>query len=324
LWRVTAIDAPGEIAEEMVRLADEGGIGPGPAGIAHLTRAVVAIQRADRSTFEADLARSRVLAEQSRLPGLLSQVGWAEAVWLLASGRYDEAGERARETYRLYRRTRGWEADDILAAFEVTIAHDRGETTVRNDDHVAALLSGRFSPAARELLAWMHAERGDLDRARELVGPAGSVPDAPPDWLWFGRTTAAAHVRAALGDRTACAVLREQLAPFAGRLDLAAGPFLGGTDLALAALADALDDRDAALRHAAAAVTLLEHIGTRPALARALTLRGRLLLGSADDDAGAAATAVLDRARAVAEELGLVPVLAALDGIQARSKVTHA
>jgi hypothetical protein len=251
-------------------------------------------------------------------------VAWAEVGWLVACGRYDDAIALAEETDRLYRRTRGWQADDILGAFVLSIGHDRGTVA----DPVAdaeAILRGRFGAATRELVAWMLIEDGRPEQARQLVGPAGAVPDPPPDWLWLETMTAAAHVRAGLGDGDSAAALFERLRDHAGRVDISAGPFLGGIDLALALLAETLGDAVTARHHAATAVELLERLDTPPALARALLVQARLLASSGDDDQHDAALAALDRARSVAESVGLTPVLAQVDrmqaGMQAGSKV---
>ena len=304
-----------QLADEMDYLAGHGGVGPDLATLAHMARAAVAGERADRPGVEVALTRARRLADHSRLPGLLSQVGWAEASWLLTLGRYDDAGESAVEAHRLSRRARGQEADDVLAVFDLTIAHERGRLADVVDGHMP-VLDGRLGLAARELLASMLVETGALDRARALVGPVGSVPDQPHDWLWFEVTIAAALARTELADRAASAVLYERLSPCAGRLALFVGPFLGGTDLALARLAALLDRRAAALHHVAAAVERLDRLDARPALARALLTQGELL---APTDP-AASHATLARARAVADEVGVVPVADALDRLQARLK----
>ncbi|HEX5947163.1 MAG TPA: hypothetical protein VFY82_12830, partial [Acidimicrobiales bacterium] len=213
-----------------------------------------------------------------------------------------------------------WQADDIYTAYELSIGHDRGTLT----DPLAAagdLLDGDLAVGVREVVGWMLVENGDLTRARQVVGPTGSAPDLPADWLWAESVTAAAHVRAALGDLPACAALRQRLAPMAGRLDVTAGPFLGGIDLALARLADALGDGPAARRHAADAVAMLEGFGAGPALARALLCQGQLLAASDDVRDRAAADTVLLRAGRIADEVGLAPVRTALDRMQAASKV---
>ena len=323
LWRDTLAPELEEVAGEMLAVASGGQVGAGLAAVAHLSAAVVAFSHADRPRFELHLAEARTHADVSQRPGLLSQVAWVEASWLLARGRYDEAGTLALETDRLYRRTRRWQADDILGAFEVVIAHDRG-TLADPEAEASALLQGQFGAAARELIGWMLVEDGRPDRARALVGPEGTVPDPPADWLWFETTTAAAHARAGLGDVAACAVLHERLRPFAGRADLSAGPFLGGIDLALAVTADVSGDPASARGHAAAAVALLDRLGTPPALARALLVQGRLLATSADDADRSAAGDVLDRARRVATGVGLAPVLAAVEAMQAGSKLAVA
>ncbi|MBN2621707.1 MAG: hypothetical protein JXA83_00005, partial [Acidimicrobiales bacterium] len=319
IWRGSQHPEQAAVADEMRALAAAGRLTPGLTAVAHLVHALTALMRGDAVSFERDLDAARAAADRSRLPGLVSQVGWADAGWSLARGRYDDAERHADDAHALYRRTRGWEADDILAAFHLAIAHDRGELH-RAHEAIAPLLAGRFGAAAREMIGWMHVDAGDLDAARALAGPAGAVPDLPQDWLWMEATTAAAHVRAALGDTAAAAALYRTLAPEAGRMDVTAGVFLGGVDLALAVLAEALGDAGAARRHADDAVARLEALGTRPALARALVVRGRLLTaGDADDRAAGGAD--LDRAAAVAHDVGVVPVLRAVDRVQATSKV---
>ena len=320
LWRDALVPELDDIGAELTAVVASGGVTPGLAAVAHLVAAVLALSHTNRAAFEAHLAAARVEADRSHLPGLLSQVGWAEVAWLAARGHYDEALALARRTDRIYRRARGWQADDILGAFELSIAVDRGTLS----DHLSearALVDGGFGPAAREVVAWMLAEDGRADDARALVGPAGTVPDPERDWLWLETTTAAAHVRASLGDEVACAVLFDRLLPFAGRADVTAGPFLGGIDLALARLAGVAGDDATARRHADAAVAMLESLATPPALARALLVQGSLLAAADDPDLRAQATTVLDRAHRVAASVGLAPVLAALDRMQAGSKV---
>lgn len=319
LWRDTLVPEQDDVAAEIVAVADSADVHAGLVAVAHMIGAVVAFSHTDRAAYEQHMAAARTHADRSQMPGVISQVAWAEVAWLLARGSYDDAGALARETDRLYRRTRRWQAEDILSAFELSIAHDTG----RLADPVAeaaSLIEGRFGTAARELIGWMLAEDGRLDEARALVGPEGAVPDPPADWLWFEVTTAAAHVRAALGDAPASAVLDERLRPFSGRAEVTAGPFLGGIDLALARTSDALGDPEGARRHAAAAVAVLERLRTPPALARALLVQGRLLAASDDHAERRAAGAVFDRARAVAASVGLAPIVGAIDGMQAGSK----
>ena len=139
LWRDDLAAEHDDIAAELVAVLGSGGVTPGLAAVAHLVVAVLALSHGDGRAFETHLAAARVEADRSHLPGLLSQVGWAEVAWLAARGRYDEALSLARDTDRVYRRARGWQADDILGAFELSIAVDRGEL----GDHLAR------SPCAR-------------------------------------------------------------------------------------------------------------------------------------------------------------------------------
>ena len=66
---------------------------------------------------------------------------------------------------------------------------------------------------------------------------------------------------------------------------------------------------------------MLEALDTPPALARALLVQGSLLAAADDPADRERAPVVLDRAHRIAESIGLVPVLAALDRMQAASKV---
>jgi DNA-binding SARP family transcriptional activator len=322
LWRGVMGPEQREVMTEMVALA-AGHLDPGLAVVAHRNAAALAFSHADRAGFEQHLAAARALADRSQMPALLSQIAWAEVGWLLACGHYDDAAARAREADRLYRRGRGWQADDILDTFVLFIEHDQG-TIADPLSSGRALLHGRFGAATREFVAWMLVEDGRPEDARRLVGPAGTVPDPPADWLWLDTITTAAHVRAGLGDRAASAALFERLRDHAGHVELTAGPFLGGMDLVLAALAEAQGDALTARHHAAAAIEVLERLDTPPALARALLVQGRLLANSGDDAQHDAGVAALDRARAVAERVGVVPVLAQLDRMQAGVKAARA
>ncbi len=86
LWRDSLVDEQDDIGAELVATLEAGGVTPGFAAVAHLVVAVLALSRADRRSFEVHLSAARADADRSRLPGLLSQVGWAEVAWLAARG----------------------------------------------------------------------------------------------------------------------------------------------------------------------------------------------------------------------------------------------
>ncbi|HEX5945828.1 MAG TPA: BTAD domain-containing putative transcriptional regulator, partial [Acidimicrobiales bacterium] len=103
LWRGSLHPEQDAIAAELVELARARRLQVGLAAVAHLTGAILAFSHADRTAYETHLAEARAHADESNMPALLSQVGWAEASWLVALGRYDEAAALARETDRIYR-----------------------------------------------------------------------------------------------------------------------------------------------------------------------------------------------------------------------------
>lgn len=108
--------------------------------------------------------------------------------------------------------------------------------------------------------------------------------------------------------------LYERLLPHRGTLATCGpgGPVFGAVDQALARLALVIGDVTAARRHNAAAVELLDRIGARPWLARALLTEHTLLAESDDPADRAEAASVFDRCHRLAADLGLVPVLSAL------------
>ena len=166
----------------------------------------------------------------------------------------------------------------------------------------------------------MLAEDGRADDARALVGPAGTVPDPEHDWLWLETTTAAAHVRAYLGDEAACAVLFERLLPFAGRADVTAGPFLGGIDLALARLAGVVGDDATARRYAGAAVAMLESLATPRRSPGRCSSRARCWRRRTIPISERRQRRCSTGRTGCPVSVGLTPVLAALDRMQAGSR----
>lgn len=302
-----------DAVDELVSLAIEPGLPADLACIGYYGRAAMAFEEGNLTTLEADMDRARELANRAGSPGLRAQIGWFEVSMKLACGHYEEARSMAHDAYTLHRRARRLDAEAVLAAYLALADHDQG--TVADLPEELHTVQAQFAAAALEIQTLMLTENGELDEARMLAGPPGTVPDMPDDWTTLALTAAAANSRAALGDADACRILHQRLAPHAGTMAVAApgGPAIGAVDLALARLASVLGDDAMARRHINAAIDLLDRIGARPWLARALLTQHDLLARSDDPADKSAASRALERCRALATELGLAPVLASLE-----------
>ena len=145
--------------------------------------------------------------------------------------------------------------------------------------------------------AQLACELGDRDAAGSALAEAVArgLLQAPRSLGWTTTISGAADVCAALEDRALAASLYELLAPCADVMAMQSGP-LGR---AAGRLALTLGRRDEAEAHLRAAVTLCERMDARAFLAIARYDLGRLLLPSPEG------TALVEQARAMAEELGM-------------------
>ena len=136
----------------------------------------------------------------------------------------------------------------------------------------AGLAASPASWAWATWLAWMDAALGDLDAARariDALAPGGFAAVAL-DANWHAVLDLCDAV-ALVGDRERAAVLRDMLAPHAGRVGAVARAALcyGPVDLYLARLALVCGDPAAAEAHAARALAWCERAGAAPGIARA-------------------------------------------------------
>jgi DNA-binding SARP family transcriptional activator len=294
--------------QEALALADAGGLPDELAVVAHFRDAAVRFEDADVDGCEAALERCRPFVEGARGFGFRSQLGWYRALIEVVRGRYEEARLESERAYELHRHGRNRDSDLIRAAVELAIRHDLG-----TDGPPFGLLAGfaagtGFEPTLREYLSAIALEADAHADVAALLPPPGHVPPARRnDHAMLLTHTAAAHVRADLGDADAAAVLVERLAPFAGRLTSvgAAPPTFGLVDLALARVLSVIGRRDEARAAFAAAVTGHERAGAPAWLARSLLYQGGFLVEAGEVDAGGAALA---RASAIAERYRLVHV----------------
>jgi hypothetical protein len=167
--------------------------------------------------------------------------------------------------------------------------------------------------ALRELVAHSHLSFAHAPALVQVEAAAGALGQARgrlddlvevglerqrPDMVWVWALTQLAEATRVLGaDRHATRVY-QALAPYAGRVAVAAGAVAcsGATDFHLGRLAALTGDAATAERHYRAALRLHRALGARPMLARTLAELGELT-----------------EARAIAEECRMTRLLVALD-----------
>ncbi len=235
--------------DELLETADT--VGDAPALTTGLTgRASDLVELGRLPEARADLARAEKLARQHRLPQDIVIVGWSLATLHQMDG--DVVTAEA-----VIARTEALDATLSMAGQGIPLFKRA----------VLRLLEGRLPELEPELRAAphvslfrdMHAlslvEAGREDEARRLLGPWAEQPPVPRDYLWVLFTAARARLWARLRDPDAVAALRAALAPYADRLAVGsvAVAFLGSVELALAELAAAAGETEAASEHLARA-----------------------------------------------------------------------
>ena len=233
----------------------------------------------DGAAIRADLDAYAALAAETRL---LTYAWWVptwRATLACLDGRLDEGMELSHRARLQGRRAGDPNADVITAQQELlrtTISERFSELDplALGPDHVATRRSRR-GPAARAYrltFAWLHAERGELDRARHTLDAAlnGGLDTIPRDANWLSSMTSTAQACALLGDTELARGLQDQLSPFADRIAVSArGAFHGGSiSYLLAMLAATVGETGAADRHFADAIRCDERL-RRPGLGRA-------------------------------------------------------
>ena len=203
-------------AEELVALAEAAG-DPVARAKALTFRGRDRIESGEVRAGRSDHARALELAEAHAVVPALVALGWADAVMLLAAGRFDDA-ERAVE------RAGTWHAGTTIpgtAIIPVGVAATR-ELVRGTPEGSEQLLADTVASVPLALLLDWHAlavlRAGRRDEARHMA--ERHTADPPPDYLWLTHMTIRAHLWAELG-LPDVARLRAQLTPFAGRVAIA-------------------------------------------------------------------------------------------------------
>ncbi|MGB0097737.1 MAG: hypothetical protein WBP81_35020 [Solirubrobacteraceae bacterium] len=167
-------------------------------------------------------------------------------------------------------------------------------------------MSGPAWRAYRFTFAWWHAERGELDQAREDYETAvgDGLSTLPRDVNWLAALSSAVEAAVLLGDRERSAELYRLLEPYTTRMVVTArGASHAGSAAYFAARAASLsDDPENADHLFAQAIRADQHLGAPALVVRDLHRQGELLLSVRQRGR---ATKALSAAAELAGSLGL-------------------
>ena len=291
-----------EIADEALALIGEGGLDAQLRAVAELQRICARYQLG--SYDPAELEHVTALVRSKGSPIQVLEIEAFAAARLACEGRYAEAEQVAADAEDLFRRTARRSDAAVLFGSKLMSFLDRGMLDAIVD-MTTAVTDSNFGQSSAEMMGFVLLDVGMPAEARAAVGPVGTLPDLPYDWMWLSTTCNAAMVRAALDDVEACAVLYDRLIPYSGQVWIIGSvPVCGCVDLALGRLATTLGRRDDALRHLETAIAVDSSMGARAWLARSLEAKADLTGDPADHRA----------ALALAATIGCQPVLRRLQG----------
>lgn len=173
-----------------------------------------------------------------------------------------------------------------------------------------------LTPAVRCALAALHAEKGERDRARELLQSFSKArfERLPRNLVWLASNLFLAEACAILDDQESASVLYELLKPFA-EYNAVMVPLLsfGCASHQLGLLATILRRWSEAEQHFQAALVQQSWMGTRQMQARSQFAYAQMLEQRAAPGDAEQAVALRASARELAEDLGLAPLLKRLD-----------
>jgi tetratricopeptide (TPR) repeat protein len=246
------------------------------------------------------------------------------AMRLLFAGDYDEGEAEARTAARVGERVQDTNTGN--ATLLQALMYRRARGNLERLEGPVRYYAERFGtiPGWRCVLAWLLAETGRPDEARELLDSfaADGFRSLPLDAIWLGAVAYLAETAAVLGDGTHAAALHELLEPYADR-NVAIGwatTCAGSASRHLGLLADLLGRRDEAILRLETALAMNERMRARPWVVHAQVDLARVLAQAPADRERAAS--LFDAALLEARQLGMPRLLSEIERLRAGAAVS--
>lgn len=283
------------------------------------TRASSRFEAGDLDGVEQDMRTCEELAQRRNLPAWSAGVALAKTAMALFRGDFAEAERLSPKVIEGV--SEGPNFPLAYAVQQFYLQRERGHLTELEGLVRTAAASAPDLPAQRVCLAILEMELGRTDAARAQLEAlaADGFTVLPKDWLWHGSMLELAWVCAGLGDQAIARCLYDLLSPYADRLGLLGFAIvaLGSTHHHLGLLARTFGDFETAISHFRRARTANESAAARPARARTECELARTLLIRGDGEDAAEAFELLKGAAETGRELGMAPLVSAVDNLLA-------
>jgi class 3 adenylate cyclase/tetratricopeptide (TPR) repeat protein len=263
---------------------------------------------------QADLALARdlfhelqAIAAETNLPAEATHAKVVETLMLTIACDLERADEAAAEALRLGTEIGVAESVGLYGGQLFELRRQQGRLDEIAEFFVGAVAENPQIQVLALAVATLHLETGDLASARALVVPMfdGDTVSFPRDQTWLLAMVHCAEIVARLGDADYSAMVRRELAPYAGEVASPGGVIEGAVDRCLGLLAMVFGEYDEAEANFESALQLHERLEapfwtaiTQLDLADALRARG----GVGDTSR---ADALVEAALETAHEYGL-------------------
>jgi DNA-binding SARP family transcriptional activator len=290
----------------------------------HRWRMIDLLELGDMDAVDIEIdAYMKIAARRRRLSDDL-YVHIYRAMRLLFSGDYDEADSEGNLAARVGERVQDTNTGN--ATLLQALMYRRARGNLERLEGPVRYYAERFGtiPGWRCVLAWLLAETGRAEEARELLDgfAADEFRGLPLDGIWLGAVAYLAETAAVLGDATHAAALHDLLEPYADR-NVAIGwasTCAGSASRHLGLLADLLGNRDEAIRRLETALAMNERMRARPWAVHTQIELARVLAQAPADRERAAS--LFDAALLEARRLGMPRLLAQAERLRTEAAVT--
>jgi tetratricopeptide (TPR) repeat protein len=273
----------------------------------HRWRMMDLLELADMDAVDIEIdAYMQIAARRKRLSDQL-YVHLYRAMRLMFAGEFDAAASEGNEAARVGDRIQDTNTGNATLLLSLMYRRERG--ALERLEGPVRFYVERFAtiPGWRCVLAWLLAETGRTDEAREILDSfaADGFRSLPLDGIWLGAVAYLAETAAVLDDPTHAAALHDLLEPYADR-NVAIGwasTCAGSASRHLGLLADLLGSRDEAIERLGAALAMNERMRARPWVVHTQVELARVLAQAPADRERAGE--LLDTALAEARRLGM-------------------
>ena len=197
------------------------------------------LERGDFAEADRKAQRMRELADRVRQPEFQRLGFMWESLVAGIQGRFDDAERSAADAYSIFRRSGHSQTDAIAVGLSITWLWLQGRLGEMRPI-LEAGRTGRSSLGERALSAWIAADVGDLDEAREILAalPPEEIEAADHNFHWWFMMVGLTQAACKLGDAERADQLYRLISPFSTHnCRVGQATFLGSASYYLGCLA---------------------------------------------------------------------------------------